>query len=84
MSWSYFSSSVIRETKSAARTLNGSEVFLYAGVPSADAEVGPTNAPRPPTATAHASPSAKNLRPGLLAPLLCPLAREGAELVFTI
>jgi hypothetical protein len=74
----------MRETKSAARTLNGSEVFLYAGVPPADAEVGRTNTLDAPTATAHASPSAKNPRPGLLAPLPRLLPREGTELVFTL
>ncbi|WP_271189920.1 hypothetical protein [Dactylosporangium matsuzakiense] len=51
---------------------------------SADAAAGRTNAPSPPTATAHASPNAMNLRPGLLAPLPCLLPRESAALFFTM
>ncbi|GLL05940.1 hypothetical protein GCM10017581_076880 [Dactylosporangium matsuzakiense] len=57
---------------------------MYAGMLSADAAAGRTNAPSPPTATAHASPNAMNLRPGLLAPLPCLLPRESAALFFTM
>ncbi|MDG4818205.1 hypothetical protein O7628_22230 [Micromonospora sp. WMMD956] len=74
----------MRDTRSAARTLNGSEVFRYAGVSSAEAGAGRVTAASPLAATAHASPNARDLRPGLLTPLPRTLAREGAKLVFTI